>query len=817
MSKRQPMETLHELLSELSLGELREIATTRRFRSRTHPEVRAIRNKAALLRLVHTQLSRGHEVESALITLSHDERALLDFVISEGGRVAREWAIDTCFGNDEEGAELAIDTLRRNGLLFCTRDGTDSGSLDVLVVPDCCIGSSSAWRNEPIKVGYLLRNATDEALERHLDFLGTDPTGLSRLDKVQQIREALSDGARLEHYVQSLDISCRQALEYAGSQDDPVVVQESPAAVRQGLLILLDSTPLLHLSPEIGYQSRDTLVVPEEVRQALRFGFDTVPTRPGEKMVDYLGASVVPPAQSLNRYSRIVYHIFAFVSAVLRNQIRKTQRNTFDKRALKKFAVSVLNEDTDRYPEFVGMMARACGLCFIDTSGVYVGRSAASAWMQDPMASTAHTFRAWFLTELWNEGNKKPAVTAQGLVYFQNGRSQISFLRKCVARLMGSLPSDRWVSLNRFRRVLLRKHPSLVGMFPRSPGAGFSHTLSGSLYIDDVVESIVCDSLFWLGIVQLDADRGGGSRVSDRCFAVTDLGRDVLQHFSEEGLGCEAIERESEEEVDRPHEFVLQHNCEIVLPCDIDFRVHAAALQFAEIVKCDTAITLKITQDSLRDALDDGLDPAKIEKFLEQHSDSPLPGTVERLISDIAKKHGEIVFSRAGAYLEVADPYRLKEIMSDNSFAKYFLRQVSKKGALLRRDAPVERIVAELRRSGYMPVLQPDGDEPADWAKRSATRRGTDWAKGLRTDEQDDGGVIAVARTRKRIADLIWQAIDEDLRVAVRYTDASRKVRSVIIEPVNISNGVVYSRRSDRSTRRKLMLVRMVEASLLSD
>ena len=129
------------------------------------------------------------------------------------------------------------------------------------------------------------------------------------------------------------------------------------------------------------------------------------------------------------------------------------------------------------------------------------------------------------------------------------------------------------------------------------------------------------------------------------------------------------------------------------------------------------ATTWRITPASLRGALDRGRSADQILGFLRTHSRTPLPQTLEYVVEDAGRQHGQVRVGPATTYVR-GEPDTLARLVASAAGRRLGLRITSPGTAVTTR--PEKDVLAALRRLGEAPVL-----ETADGRPRQAGRGGT--------------------------------------------------------------------------------------------
>jgi Helicase conserved C-terminal domain len=114
------------------------------------------------------------------------------------------------------------------------------------------------------------------------------------------------------------------------------------------------------------------------------------------------------------------------------------------------------------------------------------------------------------------------------------------------------------------------------------------------------------------------------------------------------------------------------------------------------------ASTWRFTADSVRRALDTGLDGEKLATDLADVAAGALPQALRYLIADAARRHGQVRVREVASVLHADDPALLAEIAASRALAPLGLALLAP--TVLASAAPLAQTLAALRAAGYAPV-----------------------------------------------------------------------------------------------------------------
>jgi hypothetical protein len=161
--------------------------------------------------------------------------------------------------------------------------------------------------------------------------------------------------------------------------------------------------------------------------------------------------------------------------------------------------------------------------------------------------------------------------------------------------------------------------------------------------------------------------------------------------------------------------FLLAGDLTVVAPGGLAPDVEGRLAIVAEREAGGTAATWRISDASLRGALDEGLSGAEVLAFLREHSDTPLPQALEYLVEEATRRHGRLRVGTAGTYLR-GEAALVTQMVRSAAGRRLGLRELAPGVAVTSR--PQRELLAELRKAGEAPVA-----EDADGSPRRDARR----------------------------------------------------------------------------------------------
>jgi hypothetical protein len=210
--------------------------------------------------------------------------------------------------------------------------------------------------------------------------------------------------------------------------------------------------------------------------------------------------------------------------------------------------------------------------------------------------------------------------------------------------------------------------------------------------------------------------------------------------------------------------------------------------KLADLVDNQGASIFRVSADSISGALNRGMTPEQITNLFAQHSRTPLPATIERVIRDQSERYGQVRVGTATAYLQVEDPEVLDEIVNNAKLNKIRIEVITPTIAVV-QGVDAETTLANLRRAGYLPIsARPKTDTPQQESQSS-----------------------------DQIRRVLQQALDEVRLVKVQWRDTGISQVQLDIEPEYLSDSVLQGYLAGSDDMYQIPLTNITVARLLTD
>lgn len=250
-------------------------------------------------------------------------------------------------------------------------------------------------------------------------------------------------------------------------------------------------------------------------------------------------------------------------------------------------------------------------------------------------------------------------------------------------------------------------------------------------------------------------------------------------------------------------EFLLQADLTVTVPGPPDVEFGAALAEVAELESAGGAAVYRVSEASVRRALDAGRSPTEVRAFFAAHAVTDVPPALSYLIDDVARRHGRLRAGPASAFLRSDDAALLAEVAASAVAADLGLRLIAP--TVLVASTPLAESVTALRAAGFA-VAAEDGAgavldlrrEPIRLPARPVTTPAAVRSREIAEQTRLRAAIGSLRRRAEaeagadRAADLLptlASAIEDRLRVWIDYVDAAGATVRAQVVPVALGQG----------------------------
>jgi hypothetical protein len=248
--------------------------------------------------------------------------------------------------------------------------------------------------------------------------------------------------------------------------------------------------------------------------------------------------------------------------------------------------------------------------------------------------------------------------------------------------------------------------------------------------------------------------------------------------------------------------FLVQADLTVVVPGPLERHLAEELAAVATVESAGTAMVYRVSEQSIRHALDIGKTADALHSLFDKHSKTPVPQGLTYLIDDVARRHGQLRIGMATSFVRCEDPALLAQAVAASA-QQLQLRVLAPTVAI--SQAPITEVLAALRMAGFAPAAEDSTGTIVDVRARGARvpapqRRRTHRAIP-RPSSETLSAVVAVLRkvTVAPLAggrvdpavamSLLQQAAQQGETVVIGYVDAAGVATQRVVSPVAVVGG----------------------------
>jgi hypothetical protein len=670
-------------------------------------------------------LNMPGRVYLALDSLTDVENKFVEYLAANGGELLREDVIHETFDNDESRYTSILQRLQSKNLVFeanwFTSEKFQGTPPRVVVIPQEFLFYIEPHLEQQHLLGKALNHANAETLQR---ILKTELKISSALNfkpcVMHELRKHLLNPEFLKRYIASFSKTHKQMLEFMlqrnGVAREHELLQHFNIK-RTWLFPKNDDQLVLFLQKGIAYSPSETMYsgynaeyyIPTDVLEIIQNGYQPPEKKKPVSHEVAITRDVTPPAITKDNGANILKDIAAFLGYVSVKGLRILKKGGVAKQDVKKILPLFAAEKIDEtYAVFIASFCSDANLIVANNDRWTIGREA-EKWFGNPAQCLLSLLDFWECS--YYNGD-------EGWFYAQREKQLADYHKRSrlTEQVLAEFSTGSWFSFNQFMTLLRQRTKD----YEREWRKTHRKELERQYYREYVpqeshIRLMLAQGYYYLGIIALGnpgayqvntTQKFGYESVfqtNDGMLTMTEFGRVLLQ----KDRTALAATLQTQEKMEK---FILQPNYEIVLPPNYDHYLYFRLLRFTDMKSLDVTTTLVINKESLRRALDAGMSIETIKTFLNEHSKTALPQTVESLLDECARKYGEISLGDATAYLMTKDATLMKELLVQKEIKQHVKKVLSGTIAILSSDVNAEKIATALRKRGYMPKVDEDNE-----------------------------------------------------------------------------------------------------------
>lgn len=248
--------------------------------------------------------------------------------------------------------------------------------------------------------------------------------------------------------------------------------------------------------------------------------------------------------------------------------------------------------------------------------------------------------------------------------------------------------------------------------------------------------------------------------------------------------------------------FLLQADLTVVVPGPLNRELSDQLAEVATVESAGAAMVYRISEPSIRRALDIGRTATALHAFFQRHSKTPVPQGLTYLIDDVARRHGQLRVGIAASFVRCDDTALLAQVAASPLAEALQLRLLAPTVAVA--QAPIADVLAALRDGGFAPAAEDATGAIVDLRSRGARvtdvphRRSYHGISPPTTQTLE--AIVAMLRKVAAIPPtmrvdagtavlLLQQAVRDQASVVMGYVDPAGVATQRVVSPISVRGG----------------------------
>jgi hypothetical protein len=260
----------------------------------------------------------------------------------------------------------------------------------------------------------------------------------------------------------------------------------------------------------------------------------------------------------------------------------------------------------------------------------------------------------------------------------------------------------------------------------------------------------------------------------------------------------------------------------------------------ADVESSGGATVFRVSEASIRRALDSGWSASSLHDFFTRSSRTPIPQALDYLVDDVARQHGRLRVGAIESYVRSDDHGLLSQVLNDRRTASAELRRLAP--GVLVSGLGADEVLSVLREAGYAPAGESPGGgvltRPAARPRAMGRRPGNEPAPAGRvlseaelaaTVREIRAGDAALAARRGEAVrqipgvttastlELLSRAVREGVPIWLGYVDAQGSGSQRVVQPVSLVGGFLQGYDERRGENRTFAVHRITSVALVEE
>ena len=249
--------------------------------------------------------------------------------------------------------------------------------------------------------------------------------------------------------------------------------------------------------------------------------------------------------------------------------------------------------------------------------------------------------------------------------------------------------------------------------------------------------------------------------------------------------------------------FLIQADLTVVVPGPLQRDLAEQLAAVATVESAGTAMVYRISEQTIRHALDVGKTRDWMHALFAKHSKTPVPQGLTYLIDDLARRHGQLRIGMAASFVRCEDPALLAQAVAAPATEGVQLRALAPTVAV--SPAPIAEVLLALRAAGFAPAAEDSTGAIVDVRPRGARvptpQQRRPYRPMPRPNNESLNAVVAVLRKVTAAPfgsirvdpavtmSLLQRAAREQDTLVIGYLDAAGVATQRVVSPITVRGG----------------------------
>ncbi|MGB8794105.1 MAG: helicase-associated domain-containing protein [Mycobacterium sp.] len=277
--------------------------------------------------------------------------------------------------------------------------------------------------------------------------------------------------------------------------------------------------------------------------------------------------------------------------------------------------------------------------------------------------------------------------------------------------------------------------------------------------------------------------------------------------------------------------FLVQADLTVVVPGPLERQLAEELAAVATVESAGTAMVYRVSEQSIRHALDIGKTASALHWLFDKHSKTPVPQGLTYLIDDVARRHGQLRIGMAASFVRCEDPALLAQAVASPEGQALSLRMLAPTVAI--SQAPINEVLAALQDAGFAPAAEDSTGAIVDIRARGARVPAPQRRRPHRPMPRPSGeSLSAVVGVLRKVTTAPFGSVRIDPAVAmsllqhaalrqdtvvIGYVDAAGVATQRVVSPITVAGGQLVAFDSASGRAREFAIHRITSVLRADD